>query len=518
MSQGETQRDPLVGQTIAGKYKVIRLLGEGGMGCVYQAEQKLGSAARSVALKTLHTHLSHDLAIKARFHREAGTVAALQHPNTIQIYDFGEMPDGTLYLVMEFIHGRSVADVLTKDGPMPPERVVTIMRQVCGSLEEAHGHGIVHRDLKPDNIVLSERAGQRDWVEVLDFGIAKRSSDQDPNEAKLTQQGMVLGTPPYMSPEQFTGQPVDLRSDIYSLGIMAYEMLVGKFPFEANTAWEWASRHMTEAPRPIETQPLGPQVPAGIRRAISRALSKRKEDRFPSVKEFFDEFSSDGGIPVAPGVRDLQARAKTELAQPLMTPSPPYGQTMSAPAVYAHEAPAAGVVPPVSGRKMGAGPVVALGALAVLLLGGSVAAAVFSGKKPVATAEIAPSPAAQASVPAEPPAPAPSADEPGGGAPSSVESVPPLGAGPTKVAAPTSVRADLGLKAPAPRPPETPRAPAPPATPVEKPATPVEKPAEKPAERPEPVVCVQARLARARNNPMAPRLERMCAAALSARP
>ena len=131
---------------------------------------------------------------------------------------------------MEFVQGRSVADILEKDGPMPPARVENILRQVCGSLEEAHGHGIVHRDLKPDNVVLCERAGQKDWVEVLDFGIAKRSSEHDPNEAKLTQQGMVLGTPPYMSPEQFTGQPVDVRSDIYALGVMTYEMLIGKLP------------------------------------------------------------------------------------------------------------------------------------------------------------------------------------------------------------------------------------------------------------------------------------------------
>jgi eukaryotic-like serine/threonine-protein kinase len=215
MTQGETQEpDPLVGTLVAGKYRIVKQLGEGGMGCVYLAEQQLGSTARKVALKTLHKHLSHDPAIKARFDREAGTVAALEHPNTIQVYDFGAMEDGTLYLVMEFVQGRSVADILEKDGAMPPARVENIMRQVCGSLEEAHGHGIVHRDLKPDNVVLCERAGQKDWVEVLDFGIAKRSSEHDPNEAKLTQQGMVLGTPPYMSPEQFTGQPVDSRSDI----------------------------------------------------------------------------------------------------------------------------------------------------------------------------------------------------------------------------------------------------------------------------------------------------------------
>ena len=163
-----------------------------------------------------------------------GTIAELQHPNTIQVYDFGSTPDGILYIVMEFLQGKSLADTLEAGGAMAPERAVAILEQVCGSLEEAHRRGIVHRDLKPDNVVLVERAGKKDFVKVLDFGIAKRSNEEDKNEQKLTQQGMVLGTPPYMSPEQFTGQPIDLRSDIYSLGVMAYEMLTGKLPSARN--------------------------------------------------------------------------------------------------------------------------------------------------------------------------------------------------------------------------------------------------------------------------------------------
>ena len=339
MTQAESSGEhPLIGQTIADKFKVVRLLGEGGMGCVYQGEQMLGATVRKVAIKTLHKHLSHDESIKARFKREVGTVAALEHPNTIQVFDFGTMPDGTLYIVMEFVQGRSVADVLEKDGPMQPDRVLNILRQVTGSLEEAHSHGIVHRDLKPDNVVLSERAGQKDWVEVLDFGIAKRSSEHDPNEAKLTQQGMVLGTPPYMSPEQFTGQPIDVRSDIYALGVMAYEMLSGRLPWEANTAWEWASKHMTEPPTPLERQPLGPGVPESMRMAITRALAKNKDERFATVREFFEAFAGGmapvshagaGGAPAggtamigAPaattGPNNAAARAKTEMGAPMM--------------------------------------------------------------------------------------------------------------------------------------------------------------------------------------------------------
>jgi serine/threonine-protein kinase len=286
----------LIGQVLGGRYTITKLLGEGGMGAVFVGEQKLGGTIRKVAIKTLHPHLSHDPKILARFERECGTIAELQHPNTIQVYDFGKTDNGLLYIAMEFVEGRSVAEILEKEGPMAPARVLKILEQICGSLEEAHGRGIVHRDLKPDNIVLCERAGQKDWVEVLDFGIAKRSSEEDKEEQKLTQQGMVLGTPPYMSPEQFTGKPVDARSDIYSLGVMTYEMLTGKLPFTGNTAWEWATQHMTAMPQPFEAQPMGKSVPADMRHAVEKSLAKLPEDRFANVREFIDAFS--GRSPV----------------------------------------------------------------------------------------------------------------------------------------------------------------------------------------------------------------------------
>lgn len=362
------------------------------MGCVYLAEQQLGSTARKVALKTLHKHLSHDPQFQARFDCEAGTVAGLEHPNTIQVFDYGKMEDGTLFIVMEYVQGRSVADILEKDGPMDSPRVANIMKQVCGSLEEAHGHGIIHRDLKPDNVVLCERAGQKDWVKVLDFGIAKRSSENDPNEAKLTQQGMVLGTPPYMSPEQFTGQPIDARSDIYALGVMAYEMLTGKLPFDANTAWEWASKHMTEPPTPMERQPLGPNVPPGMRAAIMKALAKNKDERFTNARAFAEAFAStDAPVSSEVGHAKTEAvaqvdmpvstgRAKTEMAQPVMggAGTPPFGST---PGVVA-SVPQAPVHSPA--KKGGNGLVIGLAIAAVLLLGGGALAFMSSSKKPQA--------------------------------------------------------------------------------------------------------------------------------------
>ena len=256
MGAGNDTSDPLIGQTIAdGKYRIVKVLGEGGMGKVYMGVQKLGDRERSVAIKTLQPELAQDPQIVARFHREAGTVSLLEHPNTIKFYESGQLPDGKLFVAMEYIQGESLAHVIAR-GPLSPQRVEHILAQVCGSLAEAHEHGIVHRDLKPENIILMQRGQRGDFVKVLDFGIAKRDErEEDAQHAKLTRQGMVLGTPPYMSPEQFTGKPLRPTSDIYSLAIVAYEMMTTKLPFQAQTPWEWATRHLTAQPVPFESHP-----------------------------------------------------------------------------------------------------------------------------------------------------------------------------------------------------------------------------------------------------------------------
>jgi tRNA A-37 threonylcarbamoyl transferase component Bud32 len=323
--------DPLLGTTIGGKYKIIRLLGEGGMGCVYEGEQMLGTKVRRIAIKTLHAHLSKDPKILARFQREVGTIAELEHPNTIQVYDFGSTSDGQLFIAMEFVQGHNVAEILEKEGPMPATRVEGIFEQIAGSLGEAHQHGIVHRDLKPDNIVLTERAGKKDFVKVLDFGIAKHSGEDDKNEPKLTQAGMVLGTPPYMSPEQFTGKAVDARSDIYSLGIVIYEMLCGKLPFKADTAWEWASQHMTVAPIAIESTVQGANLPERIRAAIGKALAKVPDERWQTVQEFYEAFANGvaAGPAVTSGPRNIAAKGGTAMmggpVDAFATTANPYG-------------------------------------------------------------------------------------------------------------------------------------------------------------------------------------------------
>ncbi|WP_169927461.1 serine/threonine-protein kinase [Labilithrix luteola] len=365
--------DPLVGRVLHGKYKVVKLLGEGGMGAVYVGEQSLGPTVRKVAIKTLHSHLSRDPQIRERFHREVGTLAGLEHPNTVQVFDFGTTEDGLLFIVMEFVQGESIATVLEKGGAMAAARVQKVLTQICGSLAEAHSKGIIHRDLKPDNVILTDRAGQKDFVKVLDFGIAKRSGEEDRNEAKLTQQGMVLGTPPYMSPEQFTGQPLDVRSDIYSLGVMGYEMLTGQLPFEAKTAWEWATLHMTAAPKALEATPNGAALPESMRGAIMRALAKSPDQRFASVNDFLDRFTGTApadGPEIArrqPTVQDAPAygapppaygappamgadpqKGKTQMGEPLAFP-PGFG---ASPAPPAYGSPAGGTSPGMAAAPM----------------------------------------------------------------------------------------------------------------------------------------------------------------------
>jgi serine/threonine protein kinase len=395
--------DPMVGQLVGGRYRVTGVLGEGGMGKVYVGEQQMGSTVRKVAIKTLHSHLSKDPSVLARFHRECGTVAQLEHPNTIKFFDFGSTQDGTLYIAMEFVAGKPLSDVIRDQGPLAPDRVVKIMRQTCGALDEAHLQGIVHRDLKPDNIVLTDRAGETDFVKVLDFGIAARRESADAQkEQKLTQQGMVLGTPPYMSPEQFTGKALDARSDVYSLGVMAYEMLVGKLPFEADTPWQWATQHMTAQPIPFEVSAPSTKVPPAMRDAILKALAKDRDQRQGSAREFFAELSGGARMTVTgdPPTKHSDTAAMP-MAPDFSGPPPvfPSGPGAPLPPAHAHvpvhvpgTGPAVAVPPappPTRGQGGGKGLVIALGAVGALLLA---AMAIVAAKSMKPEVEVQPLP------------------------------------------------------------------------------------------------------------------------------
>jgi serine/threonine-protein kinase len=211
----------------------------------------------------------------------------LTHPNTVKVYLYGELEDGSLYIVMEYLEGKNLNQMVRKEGPLPVERAIPVLVQVCGALQEAHLQGIVHRDLKPENIFLSTNGGLKDYPKVLDFGLAKVTERElRPGSIMLTQEGMVFGTPEFMSPEQAQGKVLDARSDIYSLATILYEVLTGKLPFDAKTPMEYIQLHVTKPPIPLDQRIPGKTFPVGLGAVLARALEKKPEDRYESAETF----------------------------------------------------------------------------------------------------------------------------------------------------------------------------------------------------------------------------------------
>ena len=270
---------PRPGDIIADRYRVVAPIGQGAMGTVYRAEHV--QISKVMAIKLLHRELQQNPENVARFHREAESASRLNHPNTVHVFDFGRTKSGSLYLVMEYVDGDDLAKVLVKDGPMPFGRVAYLCAQVAGSVEDAHAAGIVHRDLKPENIVISEgRDGET--AKVLDFGLAKLF--EGTVEAQVTSSGTIVGTPYYMSPEQIQGQELDGRSDVYAIGAIMYECVVGKPPFEAPNPVGVLSKHLSEEPlRPSARSPLS--VPAEADEIILRCLEKDPDHRYQTAEE-----------------------------------------------------------------------------------------------------------------------------------------------------------------------------------------------------------------------------------------
>jgi serine/threonine-protein kinase len=302
-------QDPFIGREILnGQFQILQKIGSGGMGSVYKALQP--EMNRMVAVKILHPKLANRKDLVSRFRREARAMSHLTHPNTVKVYLYGELEDGSLYIVMEYLDGRNLNQTVRGEGPMPLERGLPILIQACNALEEAHRAGIIHRDLKPENIFLCQHGGMRDFAKVLDFGLAKVTErEMRPGSIILTQEGMVFGTPEFMSPEQAQGKPLTPASDIYSLAIILYEVLTGKLPFEAKNPMEYIQLHVTAQPKPINERIPGRTFPPLLWSVLEKALAKRSEDRYASGAEFAHALGAVlAGLPHVPPYPNGQAR------------------------------------------------------------------------------------------------------------------------------------------------------------------------------------------------------------------
>jgi serine/threonine protein kinase len=380
--------DPLIGQTI-GNYRVTQKLGEGGMGSVYLAEHP--HIGKKVALKVLHAEFASNQEVVARFFNEARAVNDIGHPNIVDIVDYGVLQGGPVadrmvYFIMEYLGGRTLTHLIRSESPLPPERALTIGLQVADALAASHRTGIIHRDLKPDNIMLLQRGREHDFVKLLDFGIAKLTTDQA--GSRRTRTGIVMGTPAYMSPEQCEGRgEIDHRTDIYALGIVLYEMLSGRVPFIGEGYGEILVQHLTQPPTPPSTfRGLSPHVEA----VVLKALEKRRELRFPTMEELMRAMADPVGyVEAMGGIAGFTQRPIHPSNAPIpsisrLTPSPlahmtPAPGTLS-PASGVHPKPttlggASGQVAGGTGRKVG----IAFAVLLLLIGGGS---AIYLATKP----------------------------------------------------------------------------------------------------------------------------------------
>jgi serine/threonine protein kinase len=297
----------LVGQVVADRYHVVKKLGEGGMGQVYLAEHvKMG---RRSAIKVMNPSMVHDPDAVARFNREASNASRITHPNVCAIYDFGETPDGLIYLAMEFIEGEPLTDLLEREGALSVPRATAIFLQTADALQAAHDLGIVHRDLKPDNIMLSRKKGGGETVKVVDFGIAKAVGGDESGQ-KVTKTGLVVGTPEFMSPEQLSGDVLDGRSDLYSLALVFYRMLIGKLPFEATSVQETMIKRLTDEPTTLAEARPDLSFPAGLQPVLDTALARTPMERYQSVAKFAADIAAVTGRPTAAAVPATQEKTQ----------------------------------------------------------------------------------------------------------------------------------------------------------------------------------------------------------------
>lgn len=368
----------LMGTVVADRYHILKKLGEGGMGQVYLAEHvKMG---RKSALKVMNPGMNQDADAIARFNREASNASRLNHPNICAIYDFGETPDGLIYLAMEFIEGQSLTSLVEKTGALPPARAASIIHQSADALQVAHDAGIVHRDLKPDNIMIAKNRDGTDLAKVVDFGIAKAHSS---DAQKVTKTGMVVGTPEYMSPEQLSGDKLDGRSDIYSLALVAFNCLTGTLPFPSESAQEAMIARLIEQPKSLAEMKPDIAWPAEVQQVMDKALARDANERYQSAAQFGRELwaaceSMPASQAAEAGTQVLSAPASVAAGVPKTRVATPGegGKTVAAPA---KGAPAAAAAAPVAVKKSNT-TMIAAAVIGIAVLGGGGYVMLFTDK------------------------------------------------------------------------------------------------------------------------------------------
>lgn len=399
-----SQPDGLIGKVVAGRYRVLDRLGQGGMGTVYLAEHE--AIEKKVALKVLRPEYSAKPDLVERFQREAISASRIKHPNVLDVFDFGQLDDGCFFLAMEFLEGRDLADELERRHVLPSEHALRITLQICKALAVAHAKGVVHRDLKPENVFLQTTADGEEMVKIVDFGIAQLRSNEEAaatetSRRRLTRTGMIFGTPEYMSPEQAAGKPADLRVDVYSTGIILYEMLTGAVPFTGETFFGVLNAHQNDPLPPMRALNAEVHASPELEAVIVKALAKRPEERFGSMRELAAalmrtpeaaELDPLARKSVIPGVTVAEFRREqpstADLAEPAQRPSLPSED----PAARADTLPVGLTRAEPPEKPAGKGVFLVLG---LVLVAGLVLAAV----------KLVPGPRAQASV--EPPTPPP---------------------------------------------------------------------------------------------------------------
>ena len=422
--------DPLLGQILSGRYRIIRKIGEGGMGIVYEAEHVV--IEKRVGLKVLREDFSSRQDVVERFRQEAKSASRIGHEHIIDISDFGETPAGASFFVMELLNGQDLAHELEKKGALSPRRTIGICLQCARALGAAHSKGIVHRDMKPENIFMVNRDTGEDFVKIVDFGIAKMSdieTDGQPGR-KLTKTGMIFGTPEYMSPEQASGKKLDHRVDIYAMGVIMYELLTGRVPFVGDTFMGILTQHMFETPQPLLVQNPNANVPPDLERIVFKALAKDADQRYQSMEELIADLMA------------AQNRAPSSVAS--ITPPPGTVTHHGYAEKNTGDRPAPRLLMPAEatefpgrGEPRGGGPkFMILGAAAALLIGG-VGAVLMRGKPDETAASAQPPlvpaaattdvPAAATNLPVAPSAPAATAPS------APVPTPTPAPAAPTKV-------------------------------------------------------------------------------------